>query len=43
MTFAQHFTLFYRVKQTCKITHINQNLEDCVTLILEFAKAYLQT
>lgn len=37
MTFAQHFTLFYRVKQNCKISDTNQNLENCITLILEFA------
>lgn len=43
MTFAQHFTIFYRVKQNCKISHINQNLENCITLILEFAMKNCQS
>lgn len=37
LTSAQQFILFYRVKQNCKINHINQNLENCITLIHEFA------
>lgn len=37
MTFAQHSTLFYRVMQSCKISHISQILESYITLILQFA------
>lgn len=37
MTFAQHSTPFYRVMQSCKVSHISQILESYITLILQFA------
>lgn len=37
MAFAQHSTPFYRVMQSCKISHISQIPERCITLILQFA------